>query len=87
MGGESKIEGFHPIIFLFANSGCRPELADDFGLSGTCQYNMNIRKRVQLDEMSAEERMKVPYYFQGVPLYFNDTNLAVVNKQARQVIL
>ena len=83
--GENRLEAFHDEEANMANTNMRESLADSIHLEGTSTWNMQVRERNRFDSLPADERSKVPSFFHGEPLFFNESDLAVVNSMATKV--
>jgi hypothetical protein len=81
---ESLIESFHQQLSHFANGGTGQELADFLNLIGTCRHNVRMRHRIWWNQLDLEERANIIEYFAKEPMYYNHTNLSVVNQLAME---
>jgi hypothetical protein len=80
---ESKLEKYHASLANFGNSGMDRELCDCLNLCGTARYNLHIRHRIALSETQMDEKW-LPVAWQTVVSYNNHTQLAHINKLARE---
>ena len=83
--GEGSLEGFHDVLPTYGNTNMRESLSDTLHLTGTCRHNKSIDERTRYEQMSPEERAKVPTFLHGEPAFFNDSDLNVINQKARSV--
>jgi len=82
---ENRPEALHNEEANMANTNMRESLADSIHLEGTSRWNRQVRERHRFDSLPADERSKVPTFFHGEPLFFNESDLAVVNSMAEKV--
>ncbi|KAG7357606.1 hypothetical protein IV203_002294 [Nitzschia inconspicua] len=80
---ESKLESFHDSLSHFGNCGMGSTLCDSLNLCGTARYNLNIRHKLRLSQMSKAQRIKIPALWEEVVSYLNHCELAYVNALAR----
>ena len=82
-GTESYLESFHDSQANFANTGMKTDHADFINHAGLAHYNCQARWRIEVDQMVADERAKIPYSFRKVPKHWNHSKLALVNRYAK----
>jgi hypothetical protein len=80
---ESRLEGFHEPLGNFANSNMSANLADILNLIGTTRYNCNVRQKLSVINLSADERKRIPSHCLLVPEHYNHCELLIVNNNAR----
>ena len=79
------MEAFHLLLAHFGNSGMRRSLADSLNLTGTARYNHDIRYKLRLVNLSAEEqllRKRVPASWETEVPFYNHSELHWINKMA-----
>jgi hypothetical protein len=82
---ESRLEGFHEPLSNFANSNMSSNLADILNLIGTTRYNCNVRQKLLLIKLSAEEKKRIPSHCLLVPMHYNHSELLLVNSNAKSL--
>ena len=83
--GESNLEAFHLLLAHFGNNGMRASLADNLMLTGTARYNLQIRHKLRLTKLAADDpsRNKMPAGWETVVPFFNHSEPAHVNQLAK----
>ena len=67
-----------------ANTNMRKELADVLTLGGCAQFNVKVREKFLCQNSTTETHDNYrPAWAQGVPFFYNESNLAFVNRKAR----
>lgn len=79
---ESHLESFHLKERHFANTSSRQGLADYLSLLGTCRHNVTMRHRAWWNSLSMDDRVGIIQYFAKEPMYYNHSELSVVNQWA-----
>ena len=79
---ESLLESFHDRLGHFANTNMRQPLADYLNLMGTAHHNVTMRHRVWWNDQPLEDRDRIIESFAKEPMYFNHSNLGVINQWA-----
>jgi hypothetical protein len=80
---ESRLEGFHEPLSHFANTNMSSNLADILNLIGTSKYNCNVRQKLSIANMRAEERKEIPSHCLLAPKHYNHCELLIVNNNAK----
>mgnify|MGYP005848719877 CR=1 FL=1 len=80
---ESKLEGFHNPLSNFGNTAMRQSLCDNLNLRGTAAYNVVIRHRILMGELSDSEKPRIPSYWANYPSFDNHSLLQSVNNLAK----
>ena len=79
---ESHVENWHNKQPHFANNNSRQQYADFLNLIGTGETNVEKRHQVWANETDIEEQADLIRYFAKVPMYYNHSELSVVNQSA-----
>jgi hypothetical protein len=66
----------------FGNNGMNEEYADAINHAGLAGHNLKMQHRYAIDQMSAEERLAIPYEFRFVPTFWNHSLLSIINVMA-----
>ena len=77
--GESRLENFHGKQAHFGNCGMRTSLADFLAITGCARHNVRIRFKKEGLESRVQD---LPAWTRAEPLFFNHSDLAVVNELA-----
>jgi len=77
-----RVETFHAVLANFANSAMSDESAGLLCLSGTSWYNVRRRSKVFAGGLSQEALRIIPWNQRGVPVHYNASNCAAINKMA-----
>ena len=79
---ESHLESWHLKLSNFANTNSGKGLADYLNLIGTCRHNVQQRFRLWWSQQPFEDRLGVIEFFAQVPMYYNHSELSLVNQWA-----